>query len=146
VVDDRPQLVEVQRFRDVFERAGADGIDRGLAGAVRRHDHHVHVRVAAAHRLERLQPVHTGHAHVHEDERWPPLFHEAQGVFGVAGERALVAFVTQKTLEGGGDGLVVVDDEDVSHDSNRVARYGRRCPAAGGARAGCRRRALPRRP
>jgi len=49
------------------------------------------------------------------------LLDEAHRILGVARQHALVPFVLQEPFEGGGNRLVVIDDEDLRHDSRPEA-------------------------
>jgi hypothetical protein len=113
--DDGLQVVEVERFRQVVEGTGTDGVDRGLARAVGRHHDHVNVRETVADLLEGLQTVGARHADVHEDEAGLARGDRLHRLLCIAGHTHLVALVAEELLERGRDRLVVVDDEDLSH-------------------------------
>ena len=71
LVDAAPQLVEVDRLRQVIVRADAHRLDRGLDRAEAGDQDHRQVELLGPHPVQERQPVHARHAQVADRQAYP---------------------------------------------------------------------------
>src|SRR3989449_865356 len=67
-VGQQPQLLQIDRFLDVVERAKLHGLHRPLDRAVGRQHDHRDYRIELADPLEEIEPAHAGEPNVREDD------------------------------------------------------------------------------
>ena len=107
------RLVDVERLRQVFERAALVRRDGAVEIGVRRHHDHRQSRPLAADLLEQVEAAAAGHADVgHEHVRLLAAERGKHRV-GVVERRRLHAALPEGPLEHPADRRVVVDDPDV---------------------------------
>src|SRR5271169_6551566 len=111
---DRPQQRLVRRLlEDVALRARLEAAAEEAALAVRREDQHCRLRHLLRQDLRRLEPVHPGHADVHDHHVGPAALRERDGALAVArlADHADVRRARQRQSQAFADDLVVVDDQ-----------------------------------
>ena len=90
-------------------------LDHPLDCAVGRNDHDVGVWSDTLHVLQNLDPVHAGHLEVRDDQIRGLFLQQLQATGPAFRRPRPMATAPQKELKPLPDGVVVVDDEDLSH-------------------------------
>ena len=112
--DDRGQLLQVERLRQVFVGALLRGADRRHEGVLRAHHHDRQVRPRALDARNQVEGVAVRHDHVGDDDIALAFRHPAPERRRVGGEAHRVAGARQRLVQHRADGGVVVGDEDRS--------------------------------
>ena len=110
--NERDSFVDVERLRQVLERAAAVGRDRMVQVGMRSHDDHRQVLMVAPRDLEQAQALGAGHAHVGQQHVRPAAAQRLEGRVRVVEAARLHATLAQRALEHPADRRVVVHDPD----------------------------------
>ncbi len=122
--DHRQQLLQVERLRQILERAALGRLHRCHQGRLRAHHHHAQLGAHAADARDQIQPVRVRHHHVGDDQVALAVLDPAPQGRGVRGAAHLVAGAAERLRQHGADRTVVIGDEDRRHGG-----HGDRCPA-----------------
>ena len=126
--DDRDQLLQVERLRQIFVGAALGGADRRHERVLRAHHDDRQIGPQLLDARQQVERVLVRHHHVGDDQIAVALAHPAPQRRGIAGRAHLVAGARQRLVEHRADRGVVVGDQYVScghgSSSGSAARQG----------------------
>jgi hypothetical protein len=114
-------LGQLERLREVIERAALDRLHGGVQVPVRGDDDDRRVRRDGAQFRERGEAVHAGQAHVEEHDIRRVASGFSESVFGGRGDIDAVLLALERAPQRPRDGFFVVDDENGMRHAHRGA-------------------------
>ena len=111
-LDDADQLAQVERLRQVFERAPLGRLDRGQQRVLRAHDDDAQLRADLLDARDQVEAVLVRHDHVGDDEVALAVRDPAPQGRGIAGHPHIVPEPDQRLVQHHADRAIVVGHQD----------------------------------